>query len=297
MGCDNAADKVACLREAPYEKIYEHMGTVNYFLEGYRSLASAWTLRPSPKDPLLPEPPDLLAKSGKIANVPLLMGDMKDEGPLFSVITALNTTTDEEVKDYFKTYWWPAATEAQLDALLEQYPQDPAAGSPYDTGIMNTEPGPQYKRIASIVGDYSFQTQRRQLFENYKAPIWSYQTEASLPLSLLDDTILGEILDLTGATNIPILGSFHAFDVLFYVFETLPAALSNNVLNIMTTWISFIHNLDPNQHDLAIPNWPQFNEGSKALYQFKETGPELITDTYRAAPMEFINKSANGLRI
>lgn len=84
------------------------------------------------------------------------MGDMRDEGPLFSLITALNTTTDDDVKDYFKTYWWPKATESQLNRLLELYPQDPTKGSPYGTGFANA-PTPQFKRIASIVGDNSFE--------------------------------------------------------------------------------------------------------------------------------------------
>lgn len=133
VGCGSATNKVTCLRKAPYEKIYQHQGTVNYFLEGYRSLASAWTLRPSPKDKLLKASPDVLAAKGQIAQVPLLMGDMKDEGPLFSTVTALNTTTQDEVIDYFKTYWWPKATEAQLNRLMQLYPQDPTKGSPYDT--------------------------------------------------------------------------------------------------------------------------------------------------------------------
>ena len=127
---------------------------IDYFLEGYCSLASAWTLRPGCK--LLPQSPDRLAATGKIANVPLLMGDMCDEGPLFSLITALNTTTDDDVKDYFKTYWWPNVSEDQLNRLLELYPQNPAKGSPYGTGIANAVT-PQFKRIASIVGDYSFE--------------------------------------------------------------------------------------------------------------------------------------------
>lgn len=127
---------------------------MDYFLEGYRSLASAWTLRPGCK--LLPQSPDKIAATGKIANVPLLMGDMRDEGPLFSLITAINTTTEDDVKVYFKTYWWPNASENQLTRLLELYTQDPTRGSPYGTGIANAATS-QFKRIAYIVGDYSFE--------------------------------------------------------------------------------------------------------------------------------------------
>lgn len=114
---------------------------------------------------------------------------------------------------------------------------------------------------------------------------------------MIDDTFVGGLLGGTGLTAVPVLGSFHAFDVLFYLFATLPAATSNNVVNIMSTWISFIHDLNPNNHGLDLPNWPQYNQGSKKLYHFQETGPNVITDTYRTAPMNFINQNAADLEI
>jgi hypothetical protein len=94
-----------------------------------------------PDGKFITESPDKLVKAGKMnSNVALLYGDMKDEGTLFSQINSLNLTTTEDVKDYFKTYWWPKATEAQLDRLFELYPQDPTQGSPFDTGLRNSVP-------------------------------------------------------------------------------------------------------------------------------------------------------------
>lgn len=164
------------------------------------------------------------------------MGDMKDEGALFSLVTALNTTTEEAVKEFFQKYWWPNATEDQLDTLMSLYPEN--EGSPYDGGIVNDLVGvlgPQFNRIASIVGDYSFESQRRQLFSKHKGPIWTYQTEVNVPPSVLGDTFVGGLLGDSGLTDIPVLGSFHAFDVILDLFETLPKVLSNNVRNIMST--------------------------------------------------------------
>ena len=48
---------------------------------------------------------------------------------------------------------------------MSLYPQDVTAGSPYDTGILNTIT-PQFKRISSFVGDLVFQAPRRLLL-NY----------------------------------------------------------------------------------------------------------------------------------
>ena len=74
-GATKGAAKIDCLRAAPYEKIYEQLQTVNLVL-GYRSLASTWTLRPDGK--LLTESPDVLVDQGKIADVPVIIGDMKE---------------------------------------------------------------------------------------------------------------------------------------------------------------------------------------------------------------------------
>jgi len=72
--------------------------------------------------------------------------------PLFS--------TDTQLADYLQTYWFPTAPAATIQQLLVYYPQDPTQGSPYDTGTLN-QLSPQFKRIASIQGDASFQGPRR----------------------------------------------------------------------------------------------------------------------------------------
>ena len=140
--------------------------------------------------------------------------------------------------------------------------------------------------------------QRRQFFSQHKGPKWSYQTEVALPLPLIDDTFLGGLIGKTGLTHVPVLGSFHAFDVLFYLFGTLPDLVSKNSKNIMTTWISFVHNSDPNIHDLKnAPHWPQYETDSKKLYHFQETGLDVITDDYRQEQMNYINEIGDNLRI
>lgn len=122
----------------------------------YNSLALSWAPRPDGR--ILTASPHQLASEGKIANVPVIIGDMKDEGTLFSLATQLNVTTDEAFKEYFQNIWWPNATDAQLARLMELYPADPTQGSPFD-GLANAI-SPQYKRLAALIGDYSFQVSR-----------------------------------------------------------------------------------------------------------------------------------------
>lgn len=290
VGCATAPDKIACLRLAPYEKIAQHAGTVDFLL-GYRSLASAWTLRPDGR--FLKESPDKLVAQGKIADVPLLYGNMKDEGTLFSLVNSLNTTTTEEVINYFGTYWWPNATEEQLEMLMELYPtSDDSPG--LSLGI-----GPQFKRICDLTGDYSFQSQRRQLLDKATAPKWNYLIEQSIPLPNASDIpLVSAFLNNSGLTEIPILGSFHASDVILNWFGTLPGTVSKTSYHLMGTLIAFVNDLNPNDHGMAnVPDWPQYDDEQKSTMHWQETGVEIIADDYRQEAMAYLNEIGDSLRI
>ncbi|OAA42043.1 sterol esterase carbohydrate esterase family CE10 [Beauveria brongniartii RCEF 3172] len=259
---------------------------------GFRSLASAWTLRPDGK--FFIQSPDKLAAAGRIANVPVLYGDMRDEGTLFSLINQLNLTTTEDIKEYFKTYWWPAVTEQQLNRLMELYPQDPTKGSPYGTGLLYAIP-PQYKRLSSLIGDYSFEAQRRALLQKVAAPKWNYLIEASIPLRGAGNTILGPLI---GAGDIPILGSFHGVDAALYWFNTLPDTISLNSHHLLGVLVSFVNHLDPNKHKMdGFPSWPQWDGENKKTMRFRERGPSIIIDDYREKSISYINEIGDSLRI
>ena len=64
-----------------------------------------------------------------------------------------------------------------MDKLLALYPQNVTQGSPYDTGTQNTLT-PEFKRIASILGDYEFQAPRRFFLNSVsgKQNTWSFCT-------------------------------------------------------------------------------------------------------------------------
>jgi acetylcholinesterase len=208
-----------------------------------------------------------------------MIGDMRDEGTLFSLVNNLNTTTTAQFKDYYNTVWWPKASSTQIDQLATLYPQNPAAGSPYNTGLLNAIT-PQYKRISSLSGDYSFESQRRQLLQRAPGKKWTYLTDNSA-------TSLGVL-------NVPILGSFHASDATFYDYGALPVP---NSKNIMDTVISFVATLDPNNHGTGIPEWPEWTPTGKEMYHFVESGPKVIRDDYREAGMAYINANADSLLI
>ena len=110
----------------------------------------------------------------------------------------------------------------------------------------------------------------------------------------LDSPILGQLPALTSLTGLPVLGSFHVSDVVLNCFGTVPSTISKNTLNLMSTYISFVNTHDPNNHGLAgLPNWPQWDPNGKAMFRYKESGPDIIKDDYRETQMRFINDNGD----
>jgi len=81
------------------------------------------------------------------------------------IIDSLNSSKDADVADYLLNTFNPGTTPSQVSHVLELYPQNVSAGSPFDTGSLNALT-PQFKRIAAILGDAGFQAPRR-FFLNY----------------------------------------------------------------------------------------------------------------------------------
>jgi len=87
-----------------------------------------------------------------------------------------------DLRNFLSGFYLPNATDAELDELLTLYPQDVTQGSPYDTGAQNVF-APQFKRIASILGDSVFQMPRRFFLNKVsgKQNTWSFCTSHVYP--------------------------------------------------------------------------------------------------------------------
>lgn len=106
-----------------------------------------------------------------------------------------------------------------------------ASQSPFDTGYKNVIT-PQNKRISAMLGDAIFQAPRRQFLRvaRHTQPVWSYSSRV--------------------LQGLPILGTFHASDVL-NVFGLIPSVPTNE---IQSRYISFANSLNPNVDGYA--HWP-----------------------------------------
>lgn len=106
-------------------------------------------------------------------------------------------STTAHVKEYLKSYMMPRAKDSEVDLLLNYYPNDQRAGSPFNTGIKNVLStvsqtstrdrslilgclllGPQFKRISAIQGDFVFHSPRRLMlkYRASKQPSWAFGT-------------------------------------------------------------------------------------------------------------------------
>ncbi|KAJ6555000.1 carotenoid ester lipase precursor [Mycena vulgaris] len=254
-GCSGAADTLACLRTVPYASIKSAIDASPGILS-YQSLMLTWL--PREDGVFLTDNPQRLVQQGKVAPVPFVTGDCDDEGTLFSLST-LNITTDAQFINYIHTYWLPQATAAQGVTLNTMYPSDLLDGSPFDTGLLNGIT-PQFKRIAAFQGDSVFQAPRRffQQALSGKQNQWAFLSKRE--------------------KGIPLLGSFHATDILNVYFD---GELTDYLINFATT-------LNPNGK--TVPNWPAYTTANPNMMTFLDgLIPTTMTqDTYRAAGMAFL---------
>ncbi|CAI4217399.1 unnamed protein product [Parascedosporium putredinis] len=272
-GCKGKADTLACLRGLDYTKFLQAGNSVPGILS-YHSVALAYL--PRPDGVVLPMSPDILVASNQYAKVPMIIGDQEDEGTLFALFQP-NLTSTAKVVSYLSDLFFPLASKAQLEGLVNTYPTSITAGSPFNTGIFN-ELYPGFKRLAAILGDLVFTLTRRVFLEvhttiNPKVPVWSYLASYNF--------------------GTPILGTFHGSDLLQVFYGILPNYASRS---IHTYYINFVTNLDPNVGVTTYAKWPQWSEGKK-LMQFWNNRANLLADNFRSSSYEYIMKNVGVLYI
>lgn len=254
--CDNSADTLECLRSVPFQRFKYAMDiSPNFF--AYQGLALSWM--PRADGDFLIEPPQYAVLRGHVANVPIITGNCDDEGSLFSM-ASLNVTDTKGVATYMKSFMMPAATDAQIDLLLQYHPDDYSAGCPFNTGHRNIL-SPQYKRIAAIQGDIVFHSPRRFFLKHRssKQNSWAF-------------------IHKRGKST-PFIGAAHGTD-LMNIF---------GLQELTDYFIYFTHNLDPNGN-IQLP-WPQYDVQNPVTLVFQDSlfFPVITEpDDFRVDPLNFV---------
>ncbi|ODQ82040.1 hypothetical protein BABINDRAFT_182883 [Babjeviella inositovora NRRL Y-12698] len=268
-GCGASSDKLECLRNVPYETMAAASNSVPGVL-GYGSLKFSYM--PRPDGGLIPYLPMQMVVDGKYARVPYIIGDQNDEGPLFT-FGSLNVTTEAEVRTYVD-YLFPEFSSSQLDQLLTLYPLDITQGSPFGSGVLNALT-PQYKRLSSLIGDIFFQAPRRFML-NGTPDVTRYTYNSQ---------------QLTGT---PVVGTFHANDIIWQYFVT-----GSGSLIYRNAFISFANNLNPNGGGIyTLTNWPQYqntNALANNMMYINAVGLFTGKDNYRQAAISFLNANYQAL--
>ncbi|OCH92484.1 alpha/beta-hydrolase [Obba rivulosa] len=245
--CTTASDTLDCLRELPFETLYN--GMINLPLE---QRTSGWQLILD--FDFIPDQPPTLLMEGKVAKVPFIMGDTDDEGTETSLFFTSTITTDDELFSYVQNELVPGISNESTTQILELYPADPSAGSPFDTGTANAIT-PEFKRLSAIIGDLEFHGQRR-FFLNQTAHLMPAYTWLS---KLYKD--------------IPFVGSGTVTDDLNLYG---PGALTDYLINFVAL------GTPNNGTGLVWPKWTKSSPNILTLVNNTET-PLLITDdTFRS---------------
>jgi len=171
--------------------------------------------------------------------------------------------------------YFPEAKPGEIAALVSLYPDDPSAGSPFNTGDLN-EIYPQFKRLAAILGDLTFTLTRRAYLS-----IVSSQVPAH---SYLSSYFYGT----------PVLGTFHASDLLAIYYD---AASPVAAQSIQTYYISFINSLDPNNAAPDLLTWPRYDVQNRSLLNFQTLADVLLPDTFRMEAYNFLANHTSDLRV
>jgi len=264
-GCNGTADTLACLRSLSYAQFQAAVNSVPGIFS-YNSVALQYL--PRPDGVVLAESPEILAQKGQYAPVPFLVGDQEDEGTFFS-LTQTNITTQNDLVNYLSTLFFQDATIAQIETLVDTYPDDlGVSGSPFRTGLQNNI-YPQYKRLAAILGDLTF-TLTRRVFLTIASQVYPQVPSYSYLSTYLYGT--------------PVLGTFHSSDV----SEVYGSSTSNPVVSsiVQAYYISFFNTMDPNNNTTTplstsgTTYWPQWNSGQQLL-DFGATSTTTIPDNFR----------------
>ncbi|KAI0766814.1 Alpha/Beta hydrolase protein [Irpex lacteus] len=256
-GCGGTNNTLTCIRETLPAEVIDAVMATDPSVFNTESLNLTWTPRADGK--FLKDLPYEAILKGKVANIPFVAGDVDDEGTLWT-LSLTNLTTDDEVRAYISSNYFPNATTDEIDQLLELYPADLAQGSPFDTGDANAVT-PQFKRLAALQGDLYFIGPRRFFLQNRSSrqQAWSYLSKRG--------------------KSLPDLGSYHGSDLVIFGGNDLADYL-----------INFVNHHNPNGKGLA--SWPQYTPGSPTLFTLLDGNAThaLTKDTFRSEAISYLNK-------
>ncbi|OCH92514.1 carotenoid ester lipase precursor [Obba rivulosa] len=188
--CQGSSDSLDCLRKIPFDELYEAMLSAPAAERFGR-----WQIVLDYD--FIAQQPETLLSQGKVARVPFIISCTDDEGTL-GALNLTSITTDNGTATWIMDEGLPGVSMEQVEQIFALYPSDPAAGSPFDTGDLYAIT-PQYKRLAAIIGDIEYHSQRR-FFLNHTSGqqnAWSYLSK-QFKIPYVGSVDLSDLLNIWG---------------------------------------------------------------------------------------------------
>ncbi|CAA7263293.1 unnamed protein product [Cyclocybe aegerita] len=266
-----------CLREANSTDI--RLGLLNALADAQELFAFDPTI--DGPGGLFPDIASTFVNSGRFARLPFIAGTNLDEGTTFTPTTGL---TEDDIRATIISSLSPPLVAPSLlnstaDELLKLYPDDPALGSPFNTGNQTFGLPPGFKRQAAIMGDITFQSQRRSWIQ---------------AASRVGVKTYGYLFTQPQPNGKPQDGVSHVSEVVFvYGVPSDRSASALHLSSIMIDyWVSFATSLTPNDGlGNQRPIWPQYTPENEVLLQLDGDNTTVIPDDYRKKQIDFINSN------
>jgi carboxylesterase type B len=172
VGCDTAADKLACLRTVSFDAL--NVAVAELTSSSFYPVVD-YDLVPD----LVPDLSSTLLAKGKFTKTPLLAGTNTEEGTLF---TSPDVESDEDIK---ALPYSGGIDDNTTTILMALYPNVDSLGLPtaYQTPSTNSPVGAQYKRAVALSTNQIFLNWRRlrtDAWSNAGVPTYSYLFESPL---------------------------------------------------------------------------------------------------------------------
>ncbi|KAK0455225.1 extracellular triacylglycerol lipase precursor [Desarmillaria tabescens] len=262
-----------CVQNASSSEVYQG------FLQAYSKATELFPFCPTLDGPsgLFPDLPSHLLSTGQFARLPFIAGTNLDEGPLFSAPT--QDYTEEVIRSIVNSNYSPPAIPTDvMNELMDLYPDDPAEGSPYNTGNETFGLSPGFKRISAIFGDLAFNSQRR---------LWS-QTTADVGVKSYAYRFTQRLSSTPAYLGVPHAGEIpFIFGEVAAMNETTPVVALSTVM--IDYWLSFATSLDPNDgFGSQRPTWPQYTASDQALLQISADNLTVVPDDFNKEKIDFI---------
>lgn len=302
LKCPFGEDSLDCVRNKTFNELnsaFNHSGTTP--VSSYNE-TETWV--PVLDGDFVRTNPSKQLADKQYVNVSVIVGTCTDEGTAYAPIPGF-----EDVEDTRTLFLGSAHTPnlSFIGDLLKSYPMSDTFGPPYQINeggykgnLSEVGMNQEYRRVAAYFGDYLFIANHRKTCETWAGdgiPAYCFRfnvQSAGQPWHfgikhLQDVAFVFYNLNGTG------YDAAHNSTQGVNPFEGKPESYRNLADFISRSWVSFVHDLDPNsfrKYDTKFRNeplWPLYKDGAKQLLFDADNGTRVEIDDYRAAAIKLIN--------